>query len=64
MLDAAQAGAIIFPPIPVFYGNPQSVADIVNASVGRALARMGIENDFYPRWRGSDPSSAENPDKG
>jgi len=61
MQDAAQAGAIIFPPIPVFYGNPQSVADIVNASVGRALARMGIENDFYPRWRGSGPSSAENP---
>ena len=60
MQEAAGAGAVIFPPIPVFYGNPQTVADIVNASVGRALARMGIENDFYPRWHGLDPSAAEN----
>ncbi|MBN2083806.1 MAG: UbiX family flavin prenyltransferase [Anaerolineales bacterium] len=64
MQEAAQAGAVIFPPIPVFYGNPQTVAEIVDASVGRALARMGIENDFYPRWHGPEPSSAENPPKG
>jgi 4-hydroxy-3-polyprenylbenzoate decarboxylase len=64
MQEAAQAGAVIFPPVPVFYGNPQSVADIVNASVGRALARMGIENDFYPRWQGLDPSAAENSPEG
>ncbi len=50
MRAAAEAGAVIFPPVPVFYGNPQSVADIVDASVGRALARIGVENDFYPRW--------------
>jgi flavin prenyltransferase len=48
--QAAEAGAVIFPPIPVFYNRPQTAAEIVDASVGRALARMGIENDFYPRW--------------
>ncbi len=59
MQEAAAAGVVIFPPIPVFYGNPQTVAQIVDASVGRALARIGIENDFYPRWYGLDPSDAE-----
>jgi 4-hydroxy-3-polyprenylbenzoate decarboxylase len=49
--QAAEAGAVIFPPIPVFYNRPQTAAEIVDASVGRALARMGIENDCYPRWR-------------
>ncbi len=64
MQEAAGAGAVIFPPVPVFYGNPQTVADIVNASVGRALARMGIENEFYPRWHGLDPSAAEHSPEG
>jgi 4-hydroxy-3-polyprenylbenzoate decarboxylase len=50
MTQAAEAGAVICPPIPTFYGHPQTVADIVNASVGRALARLGISNDAFPRW--------------
>ncbi len=64
MQEAAESGAVIFPPIPVFYGNPQTVAQIVDASVGRALARMGIENDFYPRWHGLDSSTAEDTSEG
>lgn len=54
MTQAAEAGAVICPPIPAFYGHPQTVDDIIDASVGRALARMGIENDAYPRWEGTD----------
>jgi flavin prenyltransferase len=50
MLKAAETGAIIFPPVPAFYGRPQTIADIVNASVGRALARLGIDNNTYPNW--------------
>jgi 4-hydroxy-3-polyprenylbenzoate decarboxylase len=64
MQEAAEAGAVIFPPVPVFYGHPQTIRDIVDASVGRALARMGIENDFYPRWDGRDPAGAELSPKG
>ncbi len=50
MTLAAEIGAVICPPIPTFYGNPQSVGDIVDASVGRALARLGIDNDAYTKW--------------
>jgi 4-hydroxy-3-polyprenylbenzoate decarboxylase len=56
MARAAESGTVICPPIPVFYGRPQTVEDVVDASVGRGLARMGIENTFYPRWTGGDPS--------
>ncbi len=59
MTQAAEAGAVICPPVPVFYGHPQTLAEIVDASVGRALARMGIENDAYPRWTGIDNWAGE-----
>jgi 4-hydroxy-3-polyprenylbenzoate decarboxylase len=50
MAQAAEAGATIMPPAPAFYSRPQSVDDIVNGTVGRLLARLGIENDLYYRW--------------
>lgn len=54
MAQAARIGCIIFPPVPEFYTRPQTAGDIVNATVGRALARMGIENDLYRPWMGMD----------
>jgi 4-hydroxy-3-polyprenylbenzoate decarboxylase len=51
---AAEAGAVIFPPMPAFYAHPKSVDDIVDNIVGRVLARLGIANDRYTEWRGLD----------
>jgi 4-hydroxy-3-polyprenylbenzoate decarboxylase len=47
---ASRAGAILFPPVPAFYGRPQSSEEIVDGIVGRILLRLGIENDLYSRW--------------
>jgi 4-hydroxy-3-polyprenylbenzoate decarboxylase len=47
---AAEIGAVIFPPVPAFYGRPQTIADLVDGTVGRVLARLGVENDLYTRW--------------
>jgi flavin prenyltransferase len=52
MLEAAENGAIVFPPVPAFYGQPGSVDEMVSATVGRALARLGIDNQAYHRWEG------------
>ena len=49
---AAEAGAIIFPPIPYFYGQAQTVDEMVTGTVGRMLARIGIQNQDYTRWQG------------
>jgi uncharacterized protein YhbP (UPF0306 family) len=58
MDQAAEAGAIIFPPVPAFYTRPNSVEEIVDNLVGRVLARLGIENSIYQRWEGPRPVSA------
>lgn len=57
MALAAEAGAIIFPPVPAFYAKPQTIDDLVNNTVGRVLARIGIENDLYLKWKEGKPSS-------
>ena len=51
MRDAAQIGAVIFPPMPAFYARPTSIAEMIDDTVGRVLARMGIENDIYTKWK-------------
>jgi 4-hydroxy-3-polyprenylbenzoate decarboxylase len=50
MTAASEMGAIIAPPIPAFYFGPNSIDDIVNQSVGRALDLFGIELGVVKRW--------------
>jgi len=52
MTQAAENGAVIMPPAPAFYGKPQTIDDLINATVGRALARIGISNQLYNEWLG------------
>ena len=52
MVQAAEIGAVILPPVPAFYSQPQTVDDIVNGTVGRILLRLGIDNDLYFEWLG------------
>ena len=51
-VQAAENGAIIMPPVPAFYGRPSTIDDIVNHTVGRALARIGLENELHAVWTG------------
>ena len=50
MAQAAEAGAIIMPPVPAHYARPASVDDIVNHSVGRALDLFGLDTGDIVRW--------------
>ncbi len=56
MEQAAAAGAIIFPPAPAFYARPHTIAEMIDNIVGRALARIGIENEYYSQWKESGNS--------
>ena len=60
MTQVTEMGAIVMPPVPAFYAKPQSVDDIVNHSVGRALDLFGIENTLVRRWQ--EPPAAEETD--
>ena len=61
MTEAAENGAIIMPPVPAFYGNPKSLDDLVNSTVGRALARVGVKNQLYFEWLGMSNPTASAP---
>jgi 4-hydroxy-3-polyprenylbenzoate decarboxylase len=50
MLNAADAGAVILPPIPAFYFLPKTLDDIINHTVGRALDVFNIDHSLFNRW--------------
>ena len=52
MTAAAESGAIIFPPMPLFYAQPQTIDALVNGIVGRILSRLDIETDLAFNWQG------------
>lgn len=52
MLQAAEMGAIILPPLPAFYQRPQTIDDLVRQTVGRVLDQLTIDNDLAERWAG------------
>ena len=52
MATLAEMGAIIAPPIPGFYHNPQTVMDIVDHSVDRVLDLLTIPDPRVRRWEG------------
>ena len=52
MKRVTEMGGIIFPPVPAFYQQPQSVDDIVTHSVGRALEMFDLEIPDLPHWNG------------
>ncbi len=50
MTRLTQMGAIIFPPVPAFYSQLQSINDMVEQSVARALNLLEIETDILRIW--------------
>ena len=50
MLRLRQAGAVILFLAPGFYHEPQSIDDLVDFVVARALDQLGLENALAPRW--------------
>ena len=50
MLKLSRIGVDILPACPGFYHNPKKVGDLVDFVVGKALDRLGIENELFKRW--------------
>lgn len=59
MVRVTEMGAIVAPPLPAFYARPQSLEEVVDQSVGRALDLFGLDWRPLKRW-GEDigPTSA------
>jgi len=52
MTQLAEMGAVIAPPVPGFYNNPQTIEDLVDSSVDRALDLLGVPDAKVKRWTG------------
>jgi flavin prenyltransferase len=52
MLKLSRMGAVILPPVPAFYTKPQTLDDIVDQTVTRALDLFGIAVPGAARWTG------------
>jgi 4-hydroxy-3-polyprenylbenzoate decarboxylase len=50
MVRLAEMGAIIAPPLPAFYAKPQTLDEMVDQSVGRALDLFGLSWAAVKRW--------------
>jgi 4-hydroxy-3-polyprenylbenzoate decarboxylase len=50
MTAVTEAGGVIFPPVPAFYQQPNTLDDIVNHTTGRVLDGHGIDAKLAPRW--------------
>lgn len=50
MARAAAAGAVIMPPCPGFYHQPETIEDLVDHTVGRILDHLNIEHDIVKQW--------------
>ena len=51
LAQLAEIGAVILPPIPAMYANPQSIEELIAHTVGKALDQFGIANELFKRWR-------------
>jgi flavin prenyltransferase len=52
MTAVTEMGGIIFPPLPAFYHRPSSIDDLVNDTVERVLALLGVDEAQPKTWAG------------
>ena len=50
LVQLAEMGAIILPPVPAFYAEPRTLSDLVDQMVARALDLLGYDWPLARRW--------------
>jgi 4-hydroxy-3-polyprenylbenzoate decarboxylase len=50
MLTVTRAGATVLPAMPGFYQLPESIDDLVDFIVARALDQLGVDHELGRRW--------------
>lgn len=58
MVQLAEMGAIVAPPVPGFYNKPETVMDIVDHCVDRVLDLLGLPPADARRWDGTRKDEA------
>ena len=50
MLEVTDAGAVVMPASPGFYGNPKSITDLLDFICARVLDHLDIKHSIGKRW--------------
>ena len=50
MTALSEMGAVIAPPVPAFYARPQSLAEMIDQTLGRVLDLFGLGAGTVKRW--------------
>lgn len=50
LLTLCECGAVILPPVPMFYSKSDNYGEMIDGIVGRILKSAGIDNELYTRW--------------
>ena len=50
MAALSEMGAVIAPPVPAFYAKPQSLAEMIDHTLGRVLDLFGLDSGTVRRW--------------
>ena len=61
MTQATENGAVIMPPVPMFYSKPETIDDIVNHTTGRCLDLFEIDTSLVKRWAGMGKQAPSTP---
>ncbi len=52
MTAVTEMGGVIFPPLPAFYHRPQSIGELVDDTIERVLALLGVIGAVPKTWSG------------
>lgn len=53
MLEAADCGCSIIPPVMSFYNHPKTIQDHIDHLAGKILMQFGLEHDRFSPWTGT-----------
>jgi 4-hydroxy-3-polyprenylbenzoate decarboxylase len=56
MTTVTEMGGIIFPPVPAFYLELDSIAAMVDQTVARVLELVGVASPLLRHWEGPGKS--------
>jgi 4-hydroxy-3-polyprenylbenzoate decarboxylase len=63
LVQVAEMGAVVMPPMPAFYHRPVTLEEVVDQTVNRALDLLGVElpEDLFRRWGGANGKALRQP---
>ena len=63
LVQVAELGAIVMPPMPAFYHRPETLQEVIDQTVNRTLDMIDVEldQDLFPRWQGPTARPARTP---